>query len=81
MPTTHMSSAPLLQVLVIRNFIFHSVDEAQCTDNAFVTMHRLFCGWTVVSLYMYTVLVPVYNILMERWGLLLGNGWEDISGV
>ena len=33
------------------------------------------------SLYMSTVLVPVYNILMEGWGLLLGNGWEDISSV
>ena len=37
MPTTHMSSAPLLQVPVIRTFILHSGDEAQCTNKAFVT--------------------------------------------
>ena len=32
MPTTHMSSAPVLPVPVIRTFMLHSGDEAQCTD-------------------------------------------------
>ena len=32
MPTTHMSSAPLLQVPVIRTFMLHAGDVAQCTD-------------------------------------------------
>ena len=30
---------------------------------------------------MSTVLVHVYNILMEGWGLLLENWWEDISDI
>ena len=34
MQSTHMCSAPLLQVPVIRTFILHSGDEAQCTDKA-----------------------------------------------
>ena len=28
---------------------------------------------------MSTVLVLVQNILMEGWGLFIGNGWEDNS--
>ena len=32
MPTTHMSSAPILQVPVIRTFILHSGDEVLCAD-------------------------------------------------
>ena len=28
---------------------------------------------------MSTVLVLVYSILMEGWGLFFGNGWEDIK--
>ena len=44
MQSTRVSSAPLLQVPLIRTFILHSGDEAQCTDKAFVTMRCLFCG-------------------------------------
>ena len=28
---------------------------------------------------MCTVLVPVYSILIEGWGLLLGNGWRILA--
>ena len=64
---------PLLQVPVIRTFILHSGGLCDCVS--FVLW--LNCG----SLYMSSVLVPVYNILIWDGVCFFGNGWEDISGV